>query len=154
MLEGEACEAEEAEEDSEEEEEEFSPPLAQPPPSAKRQKLDPSMTKSYAVDVADLLGRPSQSKVTPTQTPLKGEWQRYLDLPQLAVDIDVLAWWHHHEREFPTMSEMAYQLLAVPACSAGVERVFSKEGRNFDKSQKQTSEGHFRDLLFAINLRP
>ena len=88
------------------------------------------MKKSYAVDVADLLGRPSETKVTPTQTTQKSEWQRYLDLPQLAVDIDVLAWWHDHEGDFPTISQTAYQLLAVPACSAGVERISNKACRS------------------------
>ena len=41
--------------------------------------------------------------------------------------------------------------LAQPVLSAFPTR---HAGRNFDKSQKGTNEEHFRDLLFAINLRP
>ena len=33
------------------------------------------------------------------------EWAK--EQKQLDVHIDVLAWWHHHEDEFPTISEMA-----------------------------------------------
>ena len=145
-------EAKEAEEASEDEEHASAPSTC--PPTSKRAKLDPSLTKSYAIDLASLLGRPSELEIRrPGDLHKKSEWQRYVDMAQIGVNQDVIKWWAAHEDEFPTISEMACQVLAVPACSGGVERIFSKAGRNFDKSQKSTCEEHFSDILFAMNLK-
>ena len=39
---------------------------------------------------------------------------------------DPLSWWRAHEAEFPDLAKAAKVLLAIPASSAPVERVFSR----------------------------
>jgi hypothetical protein len=36
-----------------------------------------------------------------------------------------LLWWRDHQHIFPTLSQMAFDLLSVPAMSSECERVFS-----------------------------
>jgi len=38
-----------------------------------------------------------------------------------AVDIDVLDWWHEHERQYPATAFIARQFLSVPATSVQSE---------------------------------
>lgn len=39
--------------------------------------------------------------------------------------VDILKWWKLHENQFPNLSRMARDFLAVPIAGVGVERVFS-----------------------------
>ena len=41
---------------------------------------------------------------------------------------DPLKYWKTHSHRFPTLSKLAKQLLAMPATSGGVERLFSTAG--------------------------
>jgi hypothetical protein len=43
--------------------------------------------------------------------------------------IDVLDWWKIHTKEYPTMSQVARDYLAIPATSTSVERIFSSSRR-------------------------
>lgn len=40
----------------------------------------------------------------------------------------MLAWWKAHQATYPVLSQMAFNVLAVPAMSAEVERLFSSAG--------------------------
>jgi hAT family C-terminal dimerisation region len=42
------------------------------------------------------------------------------------IGADPLAWWKLHETEFPGIARMSLDMLAIPATTANVERVFSK----------------------------
>jgi len=46
---------------------------------------------------------------------------QYLSAPMEAVDIDVLDWWHEHERQYPATAFIARQFLSVPATSVQSE---------------------------------
>lgn len=39
---------------------------------------------------------------------------------------NIVHWWQGNEREYPTLSKIAYDVFAVPAMSAEAERVFSR----------------------------
>lgn len=58
---------------------------------------------------------------------VKSELERYLttDIEEVS---DVLAWWRAHQATYPVLSQMAFDVLAVPAMSAEVERLFSSAG--------------------------
>jgi hypothetical protein len=58
---------------------------------------------------------------------VKSESERYLttDIEEVS---DVLAWWRAHQATYPVLSQMAFDILAVPAMSAEVERLFSSAG--------------------------
>ena len=36
-----------------------------------------------------------------------------------------IRWWQNRESEYPILSQLAFDLLSIPAMAAGVERVFS-----------------------------
>lgn len=57
---------------------------------------------------------------------VREELQRYLALGPVALETDVYNWWAQHKAEFPTISRVAARLLAIPATSVPVERLFSK----------------------------
>jgi len=64
----------------------------------------------------------------------ENEWTRYLKSPLVRnwSGFSVRNWWLEHEKEFPTLSRMALDLLAVPSMSTEVERIFSGYGSSLD----------------------
>ena len=121
------------------------------PPASKRSKVDATLRRDYGVDMSDLLGRADEPVEAVKDT--RPEWERYVELPQVSLNEDLLQWWQRHEDEFPQISKMAYQVLGCPACSSGVERLFSKAGRNYTKDRKSNSAESMGDILFATNLK-
>ncbi len=65
---------------------------------------------------------------------VKGEdrLQAYMQVQQVPNDTDPLMWWKQHQQEFPDLSRMARQYLAVPATSVSPERFFSRVGLVLD----------------------
>jgi hypothetical protein len=66
------------------------------------------------------------------QAAIKDEWQQYLDaelhpLPKNGSIFNPLAWWCENTQcqTFPVLSQMARDLLSIPAMAADVERLFS-----------------------------
>lgn len=83
------------------------------------------------------------------EDPRREEVMKYLALPQVQADedFDLLEWWRAHESFFPNLAKMARQFLALPASSAGVERLFSAAGEMHDKKRKRTSEMTLSHML-------
>ena len=67
------------------------------------------------------------------------------------VKFDLLLWWKEHEAEFPNLSRMAKQCLAFPASSAGVERLFSKAGKQYDNLSKNMKDETLKHRLMAAS---
>ena len=77
---------------------------------------------------------------------------KYLAMPDESANIDILVWWRKNKHLFPDVARMARQFLACPATSAGVERMFSKAGRNHKDLQKRAKDGTLRlTMLASIN---
>lgn len=79
------------------------------------------------------------------EVPSLSEVDKYLQLPALpttrnGVDTCPLEWWRLHEFELPHLAKMARQFLAMPASSAGVERLFTAAGTMHDDFRKSTKE--------------
>ena len=74
---------------------------------------------------------------------------KYLALPQVQAgdNFDLLDWWKSHQSLFPNLARMARQFLALPASSAGVERLFSAAGNMHDTKRKRTSESTLSHML-------
>jgi hypothetical protein len=53
------------------------------------------------------------------------ELEAHLTSPVVHRETDVLQWWKLHEAEFPHLSRMARDYMAIPATSVPVERAFS-----------------------------
>jgi len=57
------------------------------------------------------------------------EYDRYISSPRVDYKIAILEWWRQNEGNYPQLSRMVRDTLAVPATGAGVERQFSRSGR-------------------------
>jgi hypothetical protein len=60
------------------------------------------------------------------------ELKRYLNAPVLQLGsreendlFDLIKWWKEHEKEYPVLARIAYDLFAIPCSSSEPERVFS-----------------------------
>ena len=76
---------------------------------------------------------------------LQTEVDAYLQLPALpfqrrGTDTNPLDWWSVNGPSMPHLLKMARQFLAMPASSAGPERVFSSAGKMHDDQKKSLSE--------------
>ena len=116
--------------------------------TASRQR-EKHMRKSITVDVADLLGRADEDDSSSEEE--TDEWEQYVKLPEVKTSVDLLQWWLDNEATFPNVAKMAKQVLGCPACSAGVERLFSKAGRNHTDLQSNMGEHCMRNVLFGYN---
>jgi hypothetical protein len=58
----------------------------------------------------------------------KVQKELYTRVQQVPLDTDPLMWWKQHVEEFPRLTRMTRQHLAVPATSASPERLFSSVG--------------------------
>ena len=60
--------------------------------------------------------------------------------------------WVDYEPEYPKITKMARQVLGCPISSAGVERLFSKATRVYDKLRKKMGTLTLGDVLMAGNV--
>ena len=74
--------------------------------------------------LSDLLGGRTSMDVDSVKTELKA----YTRVHQVPLDTDPLMWWKQHVKEFPRLTRMTRQYLAVPATSVSPERLFSSVG--------------------------
>ena len=80
------------------------------------------------------------------------ELSAYMALSVESMQTNVIEWWHRHRTVFPNLSRMARQYLAMPATSAGVERLFSAAGLTFgDLAHAMKEETLGCRLLAAYN---
>ena len=87
------------------------------------------------------------------------EVEAYLSMPQVShvskgVEFNLLDWWKKHAHMFPNLSRMARQFLALPACSSGVERLFSAVGRMHDDFRKNSKEVTLQHLTIVYKNLP
>ncbi|CAN1251051.1 Putative AC transposase [Linum perenne] len=72
-----------------------------------------------------------KSKTTSVTTELDHYLAEAL-IPRTSVDFDVLMWWRLNGAKYPTLQEMARDLLAIPITSVASESAFSSGGRLLD----------------------
>jgi hypothetical protein len=85
---------------------------------------DGQVPKPSALD--DLLGVSSISTdVDPSSVSGQTELNAYMRVQQVSTDTDPLMWWKQHQQEFPRLTRITRQYLAVPVSSASPERFFS-----------------------------
>lgn len=52
------------------------------------------------------------------------DYEAYISSPAIPVS-DVIGWWRDHQITYPKLSQMAFDILSIPAMSAECERIFS-----------------------------
>ena len=110
--------------------------------------------KSHKVTLSGLLGkRPAAASARVAPSPLVDELQEYLDPPpEDDTELPVLEWWGCRAGRWPNLAKMVRQYMAVPASSAGVERVFSAAGKMHDDLRKSFKDETLEaSILAAFN---
>jgi hypothetical protein len=80
----------------------------------------------------------------------QSELGRYLALPVVKGSKgEPLTWWKANGAKFPTLALMARSFLAVPASTAGLERMFSTAGRLHNDLKKRATENTIQDKMMA-----
>ena len=69
--------------------------------------------------------------------------------PEDDADLNVLAWWASKAGRWPHLAKMVRQFHALPASSAGVERVFSAAGKMHDDLRKAVKDETLEASLLA-----
>ena len=67
----------------------------------------------------------------------------------ISMAADPLKFWTSKQHVWPELTRMARQCLAMPATSAGVERMFSAAGRIFSDSRQAMLDKNLEAILFA-----
>lgn len=76
------------------------------------------------------------------------EIDRYLALPH-DENADPLLWWRAHSTEFPILSSMARDYLAIQATSVACEQAFSIAGNTITKTRNRLDSETVRASLCA-----
>jgi hypothetical protein len=103
-------------------------------------------------DDDDFIDNEDSSSTSPVEVDSK-EVDLYIAMPQVdhnsLRDDEVLDWWRLHKSMFPNLGKMARQFLALPASSAGVERLFSRSGETHGDKRKRMKEETLQSLMFV-----
>ncbi|XP_063366311.1 E3 SUMO-protein ligase ZBED1 [Cydia amplana] len=100
---------------------------------------DTSTTNVPPLSNADEIWEDFDKKLTESvmqQTPISSATtllKQYLDLPYLDRKQDPLQFWAERQQLFPSLSQMAFKYLCIPASSVPSERLFSKAGLSIIK---------------------
>ncbi|GES83434.1 zinc finger BED domain-containing protein RICESLEEPER 2-like [Rhizophagus clarus] len=78
------------------------------------------------------IGVTAETTLPPSPSPDLAEIERYLALP-CDKNVEVLLWWQAHSTEFPVLSLMAKDYLAIQSTSVACEQAFSVAGNTITK---------------------
>jgi hypothetical protein len=92
--------------------------------------------------LGDILG----SDTPDVPVSISEEMGKYLAEPQMQVN--PLQWWKDNQRFYPKLSQIAREVLAIPATSVPAERIFSLAGRTVTKARASLHHEHVNMLIF------
>ncbi|KAJ3684715.1 hypothetical protein LUZ61_013879 [Rhynchospora tenuis] len=88
-----------------------------------------------------------------TSDPVKSELEQYLTEPldhtALEEDFDILAWWKLKVSQYPVLSRLARDILAVPASTVASESTFSTSGRTLSVVRNTLNDESIEALICA-----
>lgn len=76
------------------------------------------------------------------------EISKYLLLADSTAEINPVTWWRANQRIFPTLSQLARNILGIPATSAPSERAFSAAGLLISAKRSSIDPWHAQQVLF------
>jgi hypothetical protein len=84
---------------------------------------------------------------------IKAEIDSYLNEPEISDKEDPISYWkqRNNNREFPSLTSLAKTVLAMPASSGGVERLFSVAGAISRSRRSRLTVGNIEKLLLCRN---
>lgn len=84
------------------------------------------------------------SAVYKQKNAVQDEIQNYLSMPIETEDTDVLLWWSNQKYHLPNLTQMAKDILSIPATSVPSEQAFSKSGNLITKKRCRLSDKSIR----------
>ncbi|KAJ1697422.1 hypothetical protein LUZ63_005934 [Rhynchospora breviuscula] len=88
-----------------------------------------------------------------TTEPVKSELEQYLTEPlddtALEEQFDILAWWKLKVPKYPVLSQLARDILAVPASTVASESTFSTSGRTLSVVRNSLNDESIEALICA-----
>ena len=109
-------------------------------PPAKRAKVDSVRSATMRFLLSDGASSSDSTAVY--------DFDQYLSASAEVGDVNVLDWWHDHERQFPSTAFIAMQFLSVPATSVQSERLFSATERLISKLSSRLLPDSAEMLIF------
>ncbi|MDW3631090.1 MAG: hAT family dimerization domain-containing protein [Nitrososphaeraceae archaeon] len=76
------------------------------------------------------------------------ELTKYLNMPNVAGNIDPLSWWRDRQDELPMLAILANKYLCLSATSVPSERLFSDVGNHITPKRNRLSSNIISNLLF------
>ena len=81
----------------------------------------------------------SQIELDNTKTHIISDVDAYLEAPAVSMDTNPLNFWNKNSKKYPLLAILAKEVLAIPASSSPVERLFSIAGKIFRPERCQLS---------------
>lgn len=119
-------------------------PSASPP--KKKQRVSATLLDSSSSDDDEVPLACASTALTSLH-----EVERYLKEPKCGKNANPLHWWRDHESQFPTVSQVARQLLCTPATSTPSERVFSTAGNIASVKRSMLKPQNLNALIFLAH---
>ncbi len=60
---------------------------------------------------------------------------------------DPIIWWKNHQKSFPILSKIMFDLISIPATSVPSEQVFSKAGNLISKKLNRLEKNTVKTLM-------
>jgi hypothetical protein len=115
----------------------------------EKQTQESAIEDEYSNTVVNLLYTPSLLKsLDDKEIVAQDEVEEYLDMPQIGINNDPLAWWKMHSIKFPILSELSKIYLAIPATSTSSERLFSDAGNLLTNKRTRMLPELFKRMIF------
>ncbi len=80
------------------------------------------------------------------ETP-KQEINIYLSMPLKDESCGPIIWWKNHQKSFPILSKIMFDLISIPATSVPSEQVFSKAGNLISKKLNRLEKNTVKTLM-------
>jgi hypothetical protein len=75
------------------------------------------------------------------------EYDRYINLSQINTPDSILIYWKENSKDFPKLSRMTRDYLAIPSTSAGIERQFNRSGNIIRPLRNRLSPETISDIM-------
>jgi len=101
---------------------------------------EPSSDSTDNLEAFDLIVRKLKNFPRPAS---KDEYEEYISEPSIQISTPALQWWLDEQQRtrWPKLSQLAVNILSIPAMSAEAERVFSGARRTISWERMQLKEG-------------
>ena len=102
-------------------------------------------------DELTTMGNFWKKKNTKTITPIKNEFQHYLNVSELPAleEYNPFSWWATNKNQYPTLHQVAMKYLSIPATSVPSERLFS-DAKNLITPQRTRLDSFLINQLMFL----